>query len=91
MYQNKKTEKLRLIQHMRDEAHRFGIMHHRKRREKRTIKSELLDIPGIGKGIAEKLLRKFGSVKRIKEATAEELKTEVGNRKAELIQKHFNP
>ncbi len=91
LYLDKKSETLRLIQFMRDEAHRFGITHHRKRREKGTIKSELLEIPGIGKGIAEKLLRKFGSVKRIKEATAAELSAEVGERRATMLLEHFKP
>lgn len=90
LYLDKKSETLRMIQHMRDEAHRFGITHHRKRREKSTIKSELLEIPGIGEGIAKKLLQKFGSVKRVKEASEEALKEEVGKRKATLIRNHFN-
>ncbi|MCC7301891.1 MAG: excinuclease ABC subunit UvrC [Bacteroidia bacterium] len=91
LYLDKKSETLRLIQYMRDEAHRFGITHHRKRREKNTIKSELLEIPGIGKAMAEKLLRNFGSVKRIREAGKEELINEVGKRRMEVIWKYFNP
>jgi len=73
LYIDKKSETLKIIQQLRDEAHRFGITHHRKRREKGTIKSELTAIEGIGFSTAQKLLWKFRSVKKIKSATEEEL------------------
>ncbi|MFZ7183637.1 MAG: excinuclease ABC subunit UvrC, partial [Bacteroidota bacterium] len=68
LYIDKKSETLRIIQQLRDEVHRFGITHHRKRRSKGVIKTELEEIPGIGPRTAEELLREFRSVQRIKEA-----------------------
>ena len=73
MYLDKKSETLKIIQQLRDEAHRFGITFHRKKRNKGTLVTELENIPGIGKTTAEKLLRQFKSVKKIKEATEAEL------------------
>lgn len=73
LYIDKRSESLKLIQHLRNEAHRFGITHHRKRRSQGSIKSTLMDIPGIGEKTLEALLKKFKSVKRIKEAPEEEL------------------
>jgi excinuclease ABC subunit C len=75
LYIDKKSESLKLIQFMRDEAHRFGITFHRKKRNKGTLQSELEQVPGIGKTTIEKLLLKFKSVKKIKEASQEELAT----------------
>lgn len=66
-------ESLRILQRLRDEAHRFGVTYHRTLRSKRVLKSELDDIPGVGKVRKEKLIKRFGSVKKIKEATLEEL------------------
>ena len=80
-----------MIQQLRDEAHRFGITHHRSRLEKGTIKSELTDIDGIGFSTAQKLLWKFKSVKKIKEVALEELLEVVGKSKAEIVYMHFNP
>ncbi|UTW64162.1 excinuclease ABC subunit UvrC [bacterium SCSIO 12741] len=74
LYIDKRSESLKLIQQLRNEAHRFGITHHRNKRSKGSIKSSLSDIPGIGPKTQEKLLRKFKSIKRIKEAPEEELK-----------------
>ncbi|MGC8864318.1 MAG: excinuclease ABC subunit UvrC [Bacteroidales bacterium] len=85
LYLDKKSETLRIIQHIRDEAHRFGITHHRKKREKSLIKTELTEIPGIGKAMAEKLLQAFGSVKKIREASLEELEKVVGQTRARKI------
>lgn len=85
LYLDKKSETLRVIQHIRDEAHRFGITHHRKKREKNLIKTELTEIPGIGKAMAEKLLQAFGSVKKIREASVEELEKVVGQARARKI------
>lgn len=89
MYIDKKSETLRIIQHLRDEAHRFGITHHRLKREKDTIKTELTQIKGIGDIIAEKLLVKFRSVKGIKEARLEDIEKEIGTAKAKLILEYF--
>jgi excinuclease ABC subunit C len=85
LYLDKKGETLRIIQQLRDEVHRFGITHHRNKRSKGVIKTELSDIKGIGDKLAEKLLREFKSVKRIKEASIEELTTLIGKAKAELV------
>jgi len=73
LYLDKKSETLKIIQQLRDEAHRFGITFHRKKRSIATLASELESIPGIGKTSAEKLLRQFKSVKKIKEANKEAL------------------
>jgi len=89
LYIDKKSETLRIIQQLRDEVHRFGITHHRKRREKGTIKTELSEIKGIGEATAQALLIHFKSVKRIKEATAEELEAVIGKSRAEKVITHF--
>ncbi len=89
LYLDKKSESLRLIQQLRDEAHRFGITHHRKRRIKGTLKSELTSIPGIGPDTAKKLLGKFKSLKMIKDANIEQVSEIVGKAKAEILKKHF--
>lgn len=89
LHLDKKSETLKVIQQMRDEAHRFGITHHRKRREKGTIKTSLADIEGIGPATSQVLLRKFKSVKNIKLASIEELEALIGKSKAAIIFKHF--
>ena len=89
MYLDKKSETLRIIQQMRDEAHRFGITHHRKKREKGTMKAVLTDIPGIGFSINQQLLRKFRSVKNIRQATLTELQEVIGKVKGQLVFDHF--
>src|SRR5471030_2914983 len=89
LYLDKKSETLKVIQHLRDEAHRFGITFHRKKRDKGTLVTELELIPGIGKTSAEKLLRYFKSVKKIKEATAEELQEVVNAKQAKAIVEYF--
>ncbi len=73
MYLDKKSETLKIIQQLRDEAHRFGITFHRKKRDKSTLSTELENIPGIGRTSADKLLRHFKSVKKIKDASLEEV------------------
>ena len=85
---DKRSTTLKVIQHMRDEAHRFGITHHRGRRSKRIVRTALEDIPGIGPETAKKLLRRFGSIKGIKEAALEELINEVGEAKARILRPH---
>lgn len=89
LYIDKKSETLKIIQHLRDEAHRFGITHHRKKREKETIKTELTQIDGIGHSTSKKLLSHFRSVKRIKEASHESLAETIGNAKARIVFDYF--
>lgn len=84
------SESLKLIRRIRDEVHRFGISFHRNKRSKGTFKNELEEIKGIGKATAELLLKKFKSVKKVKEASPEQLKQLVGANKSALIIKHFN-
>lgn len=89
LYLDKKSESLRVIQYIRDEAHRFGITHHRKQRSKGTIKTELTEIKGISEATATKLLNEFRSVKTIKEKTEAELAAIVGQAKAKLVSDFF--
>ena len=90
LYIDKRSETLKVIQHIRDEAHRFGITHHRKKFEKGFIHSELNDIKGIGKQTAEKLMLELKSVKNIKEADLETLEKIVGKAKAKIVWEYFN-
>lgn len=85
---SKKSPALLLIQRIRDEAHRFAITFHRQKRSKSTFVTEIESIPGIGKKTADKLLAHFKSVKKIKEASLEELTTIAGKSAAEKIVKH---
>jgi len=85
LYLDKRSESLKLIQNLRNEAHRFGIKHYRKKAEKRVIKSEFFTIKGIGPKVTEKLFVKFKSVNAIKEAPLEEIEKCVGKAKAKLI------
>ncbi|MBK7149168.1 MAG: excinuclease ABC subunit C [Bacteroidetes bacterium] len=85
LYINKKSESLRLIQQMRDEAHRFGITHHRQRRSKSATQSELLQIKGVGEKTFEMLLKKYKSVKKLKAASLEQLTEDLGPAKAKLV------
>ncbi|MFT3884530.1 MAG: excinuclease ABC subunit UvrC [Flavobacteriales bacterium] len=82
---DKRSRTLKVIQHMRNEAHRFGITHHRLRRGKRTVRTALEDIPGIGPETSRKLLKRFGSIKGITEARYDELVQEVGEKKASML------
>jgi excinuclease ABC subunit C len=90
LYIDKKSESLRVIQHMRDEAHRFGITHHRNRRSKETIVSKLTEINGIGDETAAELLRVFKSVARIKKTNVDDLASVVGPSKASLVANYFD-
>jgi excinuclease ABC subunit C len=90
LYIDKKSETLKLIQQLRDEAHRFGITHHRQKRQKETIKSVLTDIDGIGFNTAQKLLWKFKSVINIKKASEAELQAVVGKQKTKLLKDYFS-
>jgi excinuclease ABC subunit C len=85
----KTSSGLKLLQQVRDEAHRFAITFHRERRSKRTIKSELTDIKGIGTETAKILLEKFGSLESIKKTSQQKLEEIVGKKKAELLINHF--
>ncbi len=85
----KTSSSLRLLQQARDEAHRFAISYHRKLRDKRTINTELLDIPGIGKTTATKLLRSFGSVEAIRQASFESIAALVGVSMAAKVRGHL--
>ncbi|MDB5015813.1 MAG: excinuclease subunit [Mucilaginibacter sp.] len=89
LYLDKKSETLRIIQQLRDEAHRFGITFHRKKRDKGTLVTELELIEGIGKTTAEKLLKYFRSVKKIREAKPEELLEVVNKKQAGAITSYF--
>jgi excinuclease ABC subunit C len=90
LYLDKKSETLKVIQQLRDEAHRFGITFHRKKRDQGTLKTELENIPGIGKTTADKLLRHFKSVKRIKEATEAELAAIINKTQLKTLTEYFN-
>lgn len=90
LYLDKKSETLKILQRVRDEAHRFGVKHHRTRRKNSTIKSELEEIPGVGEKTIELLLSKLKSVKRIKEANFETLEEILGKSKATVIWEFFN-
>ncbi len=90
LYIDKKSESLRIIQQLRDEVHRFGITHHRNRRSKGVVKTELSQIKGIGEATASDLLRHFKSVKQIKEASEEQLSEVIGKSKATKVFQYFN-
>lgn len=85
----KTSSGLKLLQQVRDEAHRFAITFHRTRRSKRIIKTELTDIAGIGKETAKLLLQNFGSVDAIKNSSADEIEKIIGKKKAELVISYF--
>lgn len=87
MYIDKNSETLKLIQQLRDEAHRFGITFHRQKRSKAQITSQLDEIKGIGKETKRKLLTRFKSIKRIREATDEEISELIGRSKTAQIRK----
>jgi excinuclease ABC subunit C len=90
MYLDKKSETLRIIQQMRDEAHRFGITHHRRRREKAALSPQLMEIEGVGYSLNQKLLWKFKSVKNIKLATLEAIQEVIGKAKGKIVYDHFH-
>lgn len=90
LYLNKKSETLRVLQYIRDEAHRFGITHHRNKRSRETFKSELEGIKGISEKTAQKLIQDFKSVGRIKELTENELAESIGPSKARLVRNYFH-
>ena len=89
LYLDKKSETLKIIQQMRDEAHRFGITHHRNRRSKGFVITELTEIEGVGDKTADILLKSFKSLKKIKEANQEQLETVVGKKTGATIYHYF--
>lgn len=90
LYLDKNSESLKVIQHIRNEAHRFGIKFHRNKRSGNFIKSELENIPGIGSKTIEVLLSKFKTIKNIQNLTLDEISSEIGNTKAKLLLEYFN-
>ena len=89
IYLDKNTISLKIIQQIRNEAHRFGINFHRDKRSSDMIKSGMDTIKGIGPRTKELLLRKFGSVEKIRNTSAERLEEVVGKHKASILARHF--
>lgn len=91
LYINKKSESLKVIQKIRNEAHRFAILFHRDQRSRSFLSTGLTDIPGIAKKSAETLLKHFGSMARVQEAGPEELAPLIGRKKADQVYRYFRP
>lgn len=89
LYLDKKSETLKIIQHLRNEAHRFGITHHRDKRSKSAVVNSLESIPGIGEKTMQKLIKQFKSVKRLKEAKPEDIISVIGVAKAKIISEFY--
>ncbi len=87
---DKRSPALKLIQRMRDEAHRFAITFHKTKRDKATLKTSLTEIVGIGKKTSEMLLKKFRSEKKIQQASLDELAVLIGESKALKLKEHFD-
>lgn len=90
LYINKKSESLKLIQHCRNEAHRFAITFHRDQRSRGFLKTELTEIEGIGKITSEKLLKQFGSVTQLRKSSEEEIAAVIGKSSALKLKSYFN-
>ena len=90
LYLDKKSETLKIIQQLRNEAHRFGIIHHRNKRSKGAIQTELSNIDGIGEKTIITLLKKFKTINRIKNATFDNLKLLIGKDKAKKVTYYYN-
>ncbi|MBQ2229523.1 MAG: excinuclease ABC subunit C, partial [Bacteroidales bacterium] len=90
LFIDRNSQALKVLQRIRDEAHRFGITFHRSLRSKGQIHSELLDIEGVGEATEAKLIRRFKSVARVKKASLEDLTAAVGKKMAQTIYQHFN-
>ena len=90
LYIDKKSESLKLIQQIRDEAHRFAITYHRDKRSRGSLVSELENVEGIGKKTASVLLKHFRGIKAIRESTPEQLAEVVGPDKAKKVKAYFN-
>lgn len=91
LFLDKNSATLRTLRHIRDEAHRFAISHHRKKREKGTIKTELTKIKGIGATLAQRLLQHFGSLAQVKRASALQIRQIVGDVKGQHVYDYFHP
>lgn len=89
IYIDKRSESIRVIQYLRNEAHRFGIAHHRNKRSKGALVSELTEIKGVGEKTYEQLIQTFKSIGGVKRASLEELTAAVGSAKAKIIRAHF--
>ena len=90
LYLDKKSETLKIVQQLRNEAHRFGIEHHRNKRSKTALNTELETIPGIGEKTIIELLKQLKSVQRISYATLDELEAVVGVSRAEKIYNYYH-
>jgi excinuclease ABC subunit C len=90
LYLDKKSETLKIIQHLRNEAHRFGITHHRDKRSKSALQTTIETIPGIGEKTMQTLIKHFKSVKRLKLATEKEISEVIGASKAKKISEFYN-
>jgi len=90
LYLDKNSETLKVIQHARDEAHRFGITFHRRQRSKNFIQSELQNIPGVGEKTIQHLLRKFKSLENLKKQPYDTVAAEIGDSRAAKIYDYFN-
>lgn len=90
LYLDKKSETLKIIQHLRNEAHRFGITHHRDKRSKSALQTSMETIPGIGEKTMLTLLKHFKSVKRLQLATEKEISEVIGASKAKKISEFYN-
>ena len=88
-YIDRNSEALKVLMHIRDEAHRFGITFHRQKRSLAFIKSELEQIPTLGARSVEKLLQKFRTISRIRKASADELAEVIGARRAAEVIRYF--
>lgn len=89
LYLDKKSETLKVVQHLRNEAHRFGIEHHRNRRSKTALNTELETISGIGEQTVVLLMKQFKSVKRISEASFKDLEAVIGTSRAQKIVNYY--
>jgi excinuclease ABC subunit C len=90
LYLDKKSETLKIIQQLRNEAHRFGIEHHRNKRSKGALKTELENIPGVGEQTIVDLMKAFKSVKRISNAKLDELEAVVGVSRANKVYNYYH-
>ena len=90
LFIDRNSQALKVLQRIRDEAHRFGITHHRNRRSKAQIRSTLRDIKGVGEKTEQRLILHYGSVARIAAASVEDLSTMVGSQLAERIHTALN-
>ncbi|WP_353117372.1 excinuclease ABC subunit UvrC [Myroides odoratus] len=90
LYLDKRSETMKVVIHLRDEAHRFGLTFHRNQRSKNAITSRLDEVPGIGEKTKTKLMNHFKSIKRLKEAPVEEIESVIGKAKTKVLLEHLN-